>query len=422
MTEFTGPIPITPPPITTRKSWARDTGWLLGANLSKTGGLLAILIVLARIMDQATVGRYALALAITTPIFVFAQMGLKGIFLTHKLSFRFNTYLTVQLGTALLGTALSIGIAAATAPELVLTITLVSLIKWGDAITDLFAGPLQQYGHTARIFWGVALSSLASAAAAIVALILTSSLDFALATLALVSTVVVAIAMWIPGYSIVIRRERHSVSPSQHGPLWAIITAGAPIGAGAALLALVSSVPQYFLSATHGADAVAHFAVLFYTLAVADIFMNTLVQSWIPRAREATTNSELAPHGFFRFLLRTASTWSALFAPLALIGIVLAWVVIPIVFGPTFTLSLQVAVPIFIAVMLMPIANFSNIGVIVQNQYLHSVTLAVASAAASFLACAALVPEFAIAGAFWALTVASAARTIPSLLILKRHR
>lgn len=422
MTEFTGPIPITPTPITTRKSWARDTGWLLGANLSKTGGLLAILIVLARIMDQATVGRYALALAITTPIFVFAQMGLKGIFLTHKLSFRFNTYLTVQIATALLGTALSIAIAAVTDPQLIWTIALVSLVKCGDAITDLFAGPLQQFGHTSRIFWGVALSSIASAVAAIVVLVFSNNLDFALGALAVVSTIVVAIAMWLPGYSIVLRREHRSAGSTVESPYRTIVKAGAPIGAGAALLALVSSLPQYFLSATHGADAVAHFAVLFYTLAVADIFMNTLVQSWIPRAREATALPELAPRGFFRFLLRTASTWTMLFAPLAIIGIALAWVLIPAVFGPTFTLAFPTAVPIFIAIMLMPIANFSNIGVIVQNQYLHSVTLAVTSAAASFLACAAFIPEFAIPGAFWALAVASAARTIPSLLILKCHQ
>lgn len=95
-------------PKTSRKTWARDTGWLLGANVSKTAGLLLFLVVLARLTNTEIVGEYALALAITAPVFVFAQFGLKGIFLTHKVVFPFGTYLWVQLIGATAATLVSV--------------------------------------------------------------------------------------------------------------------------------------------------------------------------------------------------------------------------------------------------------------------------------------------------------------------------
>lgn len=410
-------------PATSAKSWARDTGWLLGANISKTGGLLAILIVLARFTTPTVVGYYALALAITTPIFVFAQLGLKGIFLTHKVAFSFRTYLQVQFALAALASIVSIGIVAIVNPALIVTVALVCLIKCGDAITDLFAGPLQRFGATANIFWGIAVSSVVSAIAAIVVLVITRDLNLTLLALAAVSTVIVFILMWVPGLRHVREREANDDAsiPRSSIPIRDLLRAGTPIGAGAALLALVSSLPQYFLSISYGADAVAHFAVLFYTVAVADIFMSTLVQGWIPRAREATIHPELAPHGFYRFLTRTATTWTLLTLPMAAVGITLAWFVIPAVFGPTFVLTFAIAIPIASAIALMPFASFSNIGIIVQNLYLHSITLSVASAVTSLVVCALLIPSFGIAGAFWAIAAASLARTIPSLVLLRRH-
>lgn len=408
---------------TSKKSWALDTGWLLGANISKTGGLLAILIVLARFTDPTTVGHYALALAITTPVFVFAQMGLKGIFLTHKVAFAFTTYLQVQIALAVLASFVSIGIAAVTNADMVVTVALVSLIKFGDAISDLFAGPLQRFGATAHIFWGVATSSIVSALAAVAMLIFSKNLNLTLLVLAVVSTVVVFALMWLPGHRLVRSKEAsdNTALPRPEHPIRGILRAGAPIGAGAALLALVSSLPQYFLSASHGADAVAHFAVLFYTVAVADIFMSTLVQGWIPRAREATAHPKLAPNGFFRFLLRTATAWTLVAIPMTAAGLAIAWVVIPAVFGPTFILTVTITIPIAVAILLIPLASFSGIGIIVQNLYLHSITLSIASAVTSLVMCAALIPSFGIAGAFWTLAAASVARTIPSLWLLARH-
>ena len=406
------------PPRTSIGSWARDTGWLLGANIAKTGGLLVILVVLARRTDPDTVGRYALALAVTTPIFVFAQLGLKGVYLTNARQFHFDRFVRLQLLAAAIATALSCVIAALSAPELLAIVALVALNKCVDTISDLVSGPLQRHGDTGRIFWGVAASSISATGAAIWVLWATGSLELTLFTLLVVSSASVAGAMWLPAWNLA--RAQEAITEAGGG-LRAIARAGLPIGAGAALLALVGSLPQYFLSVHFGEESVAVFAIVFYTVAVADLFVSTLVQGWIPRAREALTHRDLAPHGFFRFLLRTAANWTLAMLPLSVLGLGLAWWLIPTVFGPEFALNWALAGPIGIAVIVLPLASFANIGVIVCNLYLHAISLSVASAATSFILCFWLIPTLGIAGAFWAITGASLARAALSLLLLYRH-
>ncbi|WP_035880201.1 hypothetical protein, partial [Cryobacterium sp. MLB-32] len=76
-------------------SWAKTTTWLLSATVLRNVGLIVILIMLARLTNSETVGQYAIALAITTPIFVMGQLGLKNVYLTMHRDFRFRSYLTI---------------------------------------------------------------------------------------------------------------------------------------------------------------------------------------------------------------------------------------------------------------------------------------------------------------------------------------
>lgn len=408
-------------PKTSRKSWARDTGWLLGANVSKTAGLLLFLVVLARLTNTEIVGEYALALAITAPVFVFAQFGLKGIFLTHKVVFPFGTYLWVQLIGATAATLVSVCIGLLTSREFALTVLLVALIKSVDSITDVFAGPLQQYEQTAHVFIGSGASSLLAAGVATGALVLGSSLNLALAFFAVTTLVTAAPTMWRRGLKTVRTRVAHGHARAENHwrNIWHLLRAGVPVGLSGALIALVATLPQYFLSIYAGPSAVAHFAVFFYTIALADIFLSTLTQSWIPRAREALSHPGLAPHGFFRFMLRTTVIWSIGVAFAALVGIAAAGLVIPAIFGEGFELTPTIALPIWISIVAMPLVAFTNIGTIVRNLYLHTIWLSLTAAVVSLVACSLLIPPLGIAGAFWSLLLASFARSIPTVYLLR---
>ena len=190
------------------------------------------------------------------------------------------------------------------------------------------------------------------------------------------------------------------------------------------MLALVASAPQYFLAASWGSAAVAQYAVLFYAVMVADIFVGTLAQGWIPRAREASNNRRFAPRGFFRFMLRTSLTWSMIMLPVALLGISLAALLLPVLFGPEYQMTLGVAIPIAVAILIMPILNFASMAIIVRNLYIHAITVSAVSAAASLALGATLIPIWGVQGAFWTFALAAAFRALPGLILVRRseHR
>ena len=383
-----------------------------------------ILVILARLTDQETVGRYSLALAITAPIFVFSQLGLKGVFLTHRTENIFSRYFTIQISALILAILASFVVTWVADPTLLPVVLLVGLVKVGDTISDLFAAPLQAFGSTAWVFWGFLAGALFGAIAAASCLVVTGSLELTLLALALASMLGSGVFMWIPAFLLV---TKHSQNPvEQIGPLRAenhyiaIIKAGLPSGAGGAILALVASVPQYFLAASWGSSAVAQYAVTYYIIMVADIFLGTVAQGWILRARKALASLEIAPKGFFRFTLSTALVWTAIMVPVSIFGTLLAALLIPLIFGAEYQIAPAIMLPVVLAVLVLPILSFSNMAIIVRNLYIHTITVSAISAAASILFGWLLIPPFGVVGSFWTFVLAAAVRALPGLLLIRR--
>lgn len=405
-------------------SWAKTTAWLLSATVLRNVGLIVILIMLARLTDAETVGQYAIALAITTPIFVMGQLGLKNVYLTMRRDLRFRSYLAIQIVMAFLAILVSIGVGFVFNRDLLATVALVAIIKLADTLSEFFSAPLQKYHAAPRIFWAYLVSAVLGSAVTGAALVMTESLNIALAGLASTSLFVAFVLMLLPARLLATRHEKtaHSTLTLRADRLF-ILRAGLPMGVAGAILALVSSLPQYFLAKDHGASAVGYFVVLLYVFAIVDIFSGTLTQAWIPRARESLQATRVDNR--FHFLisvLKTTAWWTLALAPLAVLGLWIMSMVLPIVFGPSYTLSFEEAIPLAFGILVLPATHFGGTAVAVQNFYVHGITLSIASATISLLACIALVPSFGTTGALWAISLAYASRGIMALVILyPRH-
>ncbi len=404
-----------------KKAWFVAAGWLFGANVTRNLGLFVVLVLLARFTNPAALGTYSLALAITAPIFIFAQLGLKSVYLTHRNDFRFSRYLIVQGVALVLALLLSTAVTSITNPKLNVIVLLVGIVRIGDAISELYAGPLQAVGSASWVFWGALASAVVGSLLATWCLVATRSLELALISLAFGTLLASATTMWLPAQLAVTRKEElFAPGAAAADPILSIVRAGVPSGAGSSLIALVASVPSYFLAATWGADAVAQYAILFYVIMVADIFVGTLTQGWITRARAINDRRDSNAKGLFRVTVETAMVWSAVMLPVAIVGVIVAALLLPIVFGPQYTLSVSVAIPITLMVAIAPILNFSGIAVAVRNLYLHTLSLSVISALTAILLGAIVIPAFGVTGAFWTFTLAAAARAIPTLVLIKR--
>lgn len=386
---------------------------LLGAQVLRNLAPILLLFLLARLTNQDTVGSYSLALAIATPFFVFAQLGLRTVSLTLNPDANFTIYMRVQ-GTAVLLAAIGAALAAAfTSLPLLGLVALVGLLKTADAFSDFLSGPLQRRGQTVTILVSSFVYAAASSAAAALTLTFTKNLELTILAIGVVALITTALVLYRPARRLAKVSETAASNKLQ---LKRVLAAGVPLGATSGILALTSTFPQYVITSSHGEALTARFAILLYVFALADIATGTIAQAWIPNAQHRLAhNKNLST---LALALRASLKWSAVYIPTVVLGLTATAALFPIIFGQEYTLSLTEAIWLGASILALPFAHFTAMSVAIENQYIHSVTLAVVSttvAAAIGITC---IPEFGISGAFAALFASIGSRGITATVIL----
>jgi O-antigen/teichoic acid export membrane protein len=405
-------------------SWAKTTTWLLLANVSRNIGLIVVLILLARLTNQEVVGQYALALAITTPIFALLQLGIKGIYLTLIGQYGFGSFLRVLLGAMTLAVLVSVSVAVIVAPALVAAVLFVSFIKVNDALCELLSGPMQRYHQPSRIFWTYLVSASIGSIGVAGTLVLGGELELTLAVLATTSLLVTVFVMWNPATRLAHLHAPQGQTDVRHTGSGAstIIRAGIPTGVSAAILSLVVTIPQYQLAAGLGPEAVGYLAVVLYGLAIMDIFLGTLTQAWIPKAQAALFLDVDDARHFTPFVLRASLRWTLAMVPLASLGVGLMSLFVPVVLGHQYALTWAVTIPLVVAIVLSPTQHFTGVGLIVKNYYNRNVIPSLAAVIASSVAGLILIPIYGVPGALWAVAFALAIRGITTIIILMKSK
>ncbi|HEU5222607.1 MAG TPA: hypothetical protein VFU07_02870 [Candidatus Lumbricidophila sp.] len=403
-------------------SFTRQTTFLLLSNVLRNLGLLALLILVARYTSPTVVGRYSLSLAVTAPIFMLGEFGLRIVFLTFNEHHRYSWYALIRLAADLAASAFSCAVAAMFDPTLLATVLVLSAVKTADSMSDIFAAPLQMYRRSDLIFVGYLAQALLGSAVAWCILATTHDLNLALVGLAIVSTFVVSTLMLVPALRLAHAHEaRHPAFPRFTDSLRSIVRVGLPTGTSWALLSLVSTLPQYVLSFLSDTPSAGRFAILLYVVASVELLMNALVQSWIPRGKSMLLESPDSK-SFVRAVLRTALRWTARFIPLSLVGAPVMWFALPAVFGHAYALTMFEAVPIFLCVLALPPVYFGATAMSVQNRYGHGLTLGAVAVAMCLGACLLLVPLYGVTGALWAIFAAFIARAVVSMIVVANHR
>jgi O-antigen/teichoic acid export membrane protein len=398
---------------------AKSTGFLLGAQFLRNLGPLLILFLLARLTDPETVGVYSLALAIVTPFFVLAQLGMRTVTLTLQPEASFRNYTAVQataVGVALVAAWIFSAIGT---PQLAVVVVLAALLKIADAFSDFLSGPLQRHGRSVTVFTASLIAAVAVSLAAAIVLYLTRDLVPTLAVLAGTSLVAAYLLLFRPARRVSRVVETAFPAPNRSVPaeMRRIVSAGLPLGVAMALMSLISTVPQYVVTASEGEAETARLAVLLYVYALADIVTGVVSQAWIPHA-QAQMRVVAARSPVLVLSARGAALWTLVYVPVTAIGLVAAGWLLPVVFGAPYTLSLAEAIPLGLAIVLLPSAHFMATAVAIQNYYVHALSLAIGSTVLSLAACVILIPQIGIAGAFWALAVAVASRAAIAVTIV----
>jgi len=273
-----------------RRSLARNVTWLVVATGVYSASQWLIIVLLSRLASVRSVGQYASAIAITTPIVLLAGLQLRDVLATDvRREHSYGDYLGLRL--AALGAAL-VAVAAAAllaAPdrEGLWTIGLVGLAKVFESVSDLHYGALQRHERMDRVAQSILLRSLGGLAAFLLGLLLTGSAAGGAGALALVWA---AVALG-PDRRFV--RSLPLVAAAGAGPrferrrLLALLRRTAPLGVVLMLVSLQTNVPRYFIEQRLGTEDLGIFAAMASLFIAGNLFVNAVAQSVAPRLARA---------------------------------------------------------------------------------------------------------------------------------------
>ncbi|HEY7335880.1 MAG TPA: oligosaccharide flippase family protein [Bryobacteraceae bacterium] len=408
---YAGSSPITPsaclepaPPLSPglagrTPALRRSFLWTFAGNVAYAGHQALILVVLARLSTPQIVGRYTLALAITAPIVLLANLGLRVVQATDTSDeFRFGDYLALRLimaGAAFLVIA-AVTLASGYSRESAKIVLAVGIAKFIESISDIFFGLMQKHERMKYISTSMMIKG---------PLTLLAMAGIVYWTASLFAAVVGICAVWLSllllyDMANVRRFLSHASQAMPHG--WSTIGRLArrafPLGVVSFLVSANWNVSRYFLERSHGEQALGLFAVIAYFPAAATLVVDALGQSVVPRLAKYYAESRPRYRSLVLRLIALVAT--AGFSG-ALASAFFGAPVLRFLYGPVYAQHVDVLVTMMIAGACMYVCSIFGVSLTAAGCLKPQVPIYAAVTAVTAIGSAVLVGPYGLKGAAW---------------------
>jgi len=263
----------------------RSVSWALFGNVFYAACQWGAVVLLARLGSFEVLGRFALALALTAPIFLLASLQLRSVLATDALEqFRFGDYAALRwlaMGAALLVAGL---LAPRDSTDAFATVAFIALSKCFEGLSDVVYGRDQRMERMDRVARSLALRGAAGLLGIVIGLELAGTAAAAAAGMAAAWGLVLLLHDLGLGGLRAFGRDVATALRRPNAPrLLALARLSLPLGLVLMLVSLQSNIPRYFLEAFGGPRALGAFAALSSFLSVGIVMVGALGQSAAPR-------------------------------------------------------------------------------------------------------------------------------------------
>lgn len=405
-----------------RSSLRVNISWTFLGNTVYALAQWGMLVVISKLGAPEAVGQFALALALTAPVMLLANLQLRIIQATDaRREFAFADYLGLRLitvGLALLvigGGALML---ADYSRETALIVLALGLAKAVEAISDVLYGLLQQRERMRLIAISLMLKGAMSLLALGLGVVLTGRVFWGALGLAL-TWAGLLLAYDLPVVRATLREAPALAStPRWHGPtLLALSRLALPLGLVMMLLALNGSIPRYFIEHALGSYELGIFAALAYLMVAGSMVVNAIGEASSARLAQHYAAGEHAR--FVRLLAGFVGLGAALGGAALLGALLLGRQVLSLIYAPEYARQ-ELLVWLMAAAALSYVASFLGYAMTAARQLKLQAPLFAAVTASTTLASWLLVPRYGLVGAALALSIAALVQIIGSLAILGR--
>ncbi len=305
-------------------------------------------VVLAKLGSPEHVGQFALGLAVTAPVFMFATLRLRDIQATDaRQEYRFGDYFALRLTTTALALLVVAGIALLSRypREIALVILATGLSKAIEAISDAYYGLFMQHERLDRIAKSMMIKGPLSLVGLSIGYNLTGSVFWGVIGLALARAIIMV------GYDTRNAASSLKPSPSSAGnllpkdlprPHWDARTLGRlawlalPLGVVTMLISFNANIPRYFVEGHLGAYQLGIFAAVAAFQKTAPTVIQALGRSASPRLARyyAATNAR----AFGRLALGLVAVGALLGGAGVLVALVAGRQILTLFYGPEYAL------------------------------------------------------------------------------------
>ena len=417
--------------------------WTFVGNVVYAACQWGMLVVLAKFGSPEMVGKFALGLAVATPILAFATLKTRLVQATDaKREYRFGDYLSLRLITTLLALLVVAGIALVSGyrQETVLVVLAMGIAKSFESISDVYYGLLQQHERMDRISKSKMIRGPLSLLGLGVGVYLTGSVFWGTVGLAVAWAAVLVgydirsgalILRLAPGQSSLVSGrsdEQESLRPRwEMRTLARLAWLALPLGIVITLDSLRTSIPRYFLQMHLGEAELGIFAAMAYLRQAGNIVSVALGLAACPRMAKyyAARNGS----AFRRLLLRLVGINALLGALGVLAAVVAGREILTFLYRPEYAGRQDVFVVLIVAAGIDFVGTALDYGMTAARYFRVQVPLFAAITGATILVCLWQVPSAGLRGAALAVLVAtvvyaggSLAVVLHALRALHRHR
>jgi len=400
----------------TRLSLRANFSWALTGNIVYNACQWGFIVALTKISSPEVVGRYAIAQAIVTPLFMLTNMRLNTVQVTDENSENlFGDYLGLRIICSLVAFILVVIIlwAGGYGVGVISTAILIAFSKLIGSISDIVYGLMQKHERLDLVSCSLMFRGLLSLPVMTVTYCTLRSLPATLIAQFIVWSVILF------GYDLPNARRWQSIRPLYHPHRWIdLFILGLPLGIVSGLNSLSAQMPRYALDLLAGRRELGVFAAIASLGRVSSLVVRALSNAALPRL--AHLYAQDAPRHFVRLLRRLIGVG----AVLGTLGVVIAvfWgrPFLTIVYTEEFEGYQSVLIVVMLSVGVATTFTFLGTAVAAARQFTVQVFAHAAKITAMGLACWVLVPRLGALGAAWASLVGALVSSLAYFIILQR--
>ncbi len=411
-TALAGIPSVSPPPLRVSFSWT------LVGNVIYALCQFGMLSALAKLGSPSVVGQYALALAVATPLFMLANLQLRGVQATDaRNEYLFPDYFTLRCLTTLLAVLAiaTIAILGHYDRTTTLVILLVAAAKAIETFSDVIAGHLQKFERLDQVARALMLRGLASVITFAIAFRITRSLVFSAATLAATWLLVIGLYDFRVVSSVLQERVFFRFSFST---LRRLAWLSLPLGLVMALISLNANIPRYLLESRLGTAELGIFSSMAYLITAMNLIVSALGQSVCTRMSSLLADGNVHR---FKVLIGRLIGVSILLGLLGVVGAAtLGKTVLTIVYRAEYANHINLLIVLVIDAAVGAAASFLGYGMTAARCFRAQVPVMAATVVTATILTRALIPSYGLMGVGFALLASSVVQGLLSYSVLNQ--